>query len=159
MDFTSNAQQDWCMSASDDKSRLQGLTAKADAAAVSNAPVHSFMSKNTVSVPEGTKIYSAIQMLIAHNVGSAPVINRSQNIIGVISEHDLLLQTATLDVASPIVFTKNPVVVEGSATLSDALLILYKKKVRRLPVVEAGKVIGIITRMDILSRLIGKGRK
>jgi IMP dehydrogenase len=136
---------------------LAALQSKADKARVSEAPVYSFMGKNPVSITEGSKIFSAIQALASHGVGSAPVVNAQNKIVGVISEHDLLIQTATRDVIEPIMFTKNPLTVSPETPLKDALVILYRKKVRRLPVVmKDGSVVGVVTRMDILLKLIGK---
>ncbi len=135
---------------------LSNLQKRAEAKSVADVRVSTFMSKNLLSVPEGTKIFSAIYMLAAHKVGSAPVVNAQQKIVGVVSEHDLLLQTAVRDVTAPIEYTKNPHMVAPTSTLRDALVSLYKHKVRRLPVVEAGFIVGTITRMDVLSRLIGK---
>ncbi len=135
---------------------LNNLQRQAEEKSIASVAVHTFMSKNLVSVPEGTKIYSAIYMLAAHKVGAAPVVNSQQKIVGVISEHDLLLQTAVRDVVSPIEFSKTPVTIDLNATLREALVLLYKHKFRRIPVTERGYVVGTVTRMDILCKLIGK---
>jgi CBS domain-containing protein len=140
-----------------DQKHLEGLKSKAEKASVSNAPVSDFMSKNPVLIQDGTKIYNAIQTLTAHHVGSAPVVNKQNKIIGVISEHDLLLQTATRDVREAILFTPRPITLAPETPLKDALVLLYKKKVRRIPVVAQDQtVIGTVTRMDVLLKLIGK---
>src|SRR5271154_3077689 len=110
----------------DAAAHIQSLTDKAEASKISNVTVKTFMHKNPLNIPEGTKIYSAIFMLAAHHVGSAPVVNHQQKIVGVISEHDLLIQTATRDVAAPIGFTKNPLTIKPEATLQEALVLLYK---------------------------------
>ena len=135
---------------------LTNLQRQAEEKSVADVPVSAFMSKNLISVPEGTKIYSAIYMLAAHKVGSAPVVNAQQKIVGVISEHDLLLQTAVRDVVSPIQFQKSPITIELNAPLREALVLLYKHKFRRIPVTERGFVVGTVTRMDVLCKLIGK---
>jgi CBS domain-containing protein len=141
----------------DSATHIQSLTNKAEASKISDVQVKTFMHKNPLSIPEGTKIYSAIFMLAAHHVGSAPVVSHLQHIVGVISEHDLLIQTATRDVAAPITFTRNPMTLKPESTLQEALVLLYKHKVRRVPVVDQlGVVVGLVTRMDVLSRLIGK---
>lgn len=141
-----------------DQKHLEGLKSKAERASVSNAPVSDFMSKNPVLIQEGTKIYNAIQTLTTHKVGSAPVVNRQNKIVGVVSEHDLLIQTATRDVTEPIQFSTEPITVDPKTPLKEALVLLYKKKVRRIPVVdETRTVVGTVTRMDVLLKLIGKG--
>jgi CBS domain-containing protein len=142
---------------SDKGENLKRLSDKASASNLSHVPVKTFMEKSNFSIPEGTKIYSAIMMLAAHKVGSAPVVNRLQHIVGVISEHDLLIQTATRDVAAVLEYTKNPMTLKPDSTLLEALAMLYKNKVRRIPVVDpSGLVLGVVTRMHVLSRLIGK---
>ena len=139
--------------------QLSGLKSVADKARVSEALVYSFMSKNPVSIVEGTKIHNAIQALSAHSVGSAPVVNKQGKIIGVISEHDLLIQTATRDVIEPIEFKKTIITVTPETTLKEALILLYKNKVRRVPVVMKDQTVcGVVTRMDVLLKLIGKVR-
>lgn len=142
-----------------DSNNLDELKSKAEKARVSDAPVYSFMSKSHVTIQEGSKIFSAIQTLAAHKVGSAPVVNRMNKIIGVISEHDLLIQTATRDVIEPILFTHNPVTVTPETPLKDVLVLLFKRKIHRIPVVMKDfSVVGIVTRMDVLLKLIGKDK-
>jgi IMP dehydrogenase len=118
------------------------------------------MSKNAVSINEGSKIYIAIQTLVSHKVGSAPVVDRAGKLLGVISEHDLLLQTATRDVTEPIQYAKTAITVTPETKLKDVLILLYTKKVRRIPVVMKDRsVVGIVTRMDVLMKLIGKEKE
>jgi CBS domain-containing protein len=113
-----------------------------------------------VSITEGTKIYTAIQALVSHKVGSAPVVDRSGKLVGVISEHDLLLQTATRDVVEAIHFAKETITVTPETKLKDALILLYKNKVRRIPVIMKDRsVVGVVTRMDVLMKLIGKEKE
>ena len=136
---------------------FEGLQAKASKANVAEALVHSFMSKNPVSILTGTKIYVAIQTLATHKIGSAPVVNGQGQIVGVISEHDLLIQTATRDVLDSIEYVKDPITVTPDMALKDLLILLYKKKIRRIPVVEKNRtIVGMVTRIDVLLKLIGK---
>lgn len=135
---------------------LQSLQAKAKKKNLSDLRVETFMSKNPVEIQEGTKIFSAIMILHQHKVGMAPVVDRLGQIVGVVSEHDLLLQTATKNVIGSITYTKNPIVLSPVSTLKDAIILLYTKKMRRIPVVGSSrKVLGVVTRMDVLRRLVG----
>lgn len=138
---------------------LDELQGKAEKARVSDAPVYSFMTNSTFSITEGTKIYNAIQALAVQKVGSAPVVNKQNKIVGVISEHDLLIQTATRDVVEPIQYMKNPITVTPDTPLRDVLVLLYRKKIRRVPVVMKDQtVVGVVSRMDVLLKLIGKAK-
>jgi IMP dehydrogenase len=143
-----------------DKASLESLQDKANKARVSESAVYSFMSKNPVTIAEGSKIFTAIQTLTAHKVGAAPVVDKQGRIVGVVSEHDLLIQTATRDISEPIQFTKDPVTVTPETKLKDALILLYKRKVRRIPVIMKDRtIVGMVTRMDVLLKLLGKDHK
>lgn len=142
-----------------DNSALDKLQAEAQRAKVSEIPVKNFMNKNVVKIREGTKIYSAVQTLATHHISGAPVVNASEQLVGVVSEFDLLLQTALKDVLQPIEFTREPVFIQPNTVIRDVIVIFYKKKIRWLPVVGSGHLVeGIVTRLDILNKLLSKGK-
>ncbi|MEK6556432.1 MAG: CBS domain-containing protein [Bdellovibrionota bacterium] len=142
-----------------EKDALDKLQAEAQRAKVSEIQVKTFMNRNLIKIREGTKIYSAVQTLATHKISGAPVVNANDQLIGIISEYDLLLQTALKDVLQPIEYTKNPVTVTPETAIKDVIIIFYKTKVRWLPVVGAThQVEGIVTRLDILNKLLSKGK-
>lgn len=144
---------------SEDKS-MQGLQAAADKAEVSHLPAEKVMSsKKPLTIMEGAKIFSVIQSLCTHSLSGAPVVDPSGRIMGVISEHDLLLQAATQDLSSKIAYNKSIFSVDPKMELKDIIIEFYKKKVRWLPVVGSDrKVLGVIHRIDVLNCLIAKGK-
>lgn len=144
----------------DDK-RVKDLQNVADEAKVSDLPAHLVMShRKPLTILMGSKIYSVIQTLCAHGLSGAPVVDPSGRIKGVITEHDLLLQAATKDLALPIDFNTNTIHISPDDPLREILVVFYKKKVRWLPVVnKAQKVVGVIHRIDVLNCLIHKGQR
>lgn len=142
-----------------DPKELDKLQTEAHRAKVSDIEARSFMKKNVILIREGSKIYSAVQTLSTHRISGAPVVDDSDKIVGVITEYDLLLQTAIKDVLDPIEYTKNPVVIQPETKIRDIIIIFYKKKLRWLPVVgPSNHVEGIVTRLDILNKLLSKGK-
>jgi CBS domain-containing protein len=142
-----------------EKAALDKLQSEAQRAKVSEIQVKTFMNRNLIKIREGTKIYSAVQTLATHKISGAPVVNSNDQLIGIISEYDLLLQTAVKDVLQPIEFTRNPVKVSPETTINEVIVIFYKTKVRWLPVVGSGLLVeGIVTRLDILNKLLSKGK-
>ncbi len=142
-----------------EKAALDKLQAEAQRAKVSEIQAKTFMNRNLIKIREGTKIYSAVQTLATHRISGAPVVNASEQLIGVISEYDLLLQTAVKDVLQPIEFTKDPISITGDTPIRDIIIIFYKKKVRWLPVIDSSRQVeGIVTRLDILNKLLSKGK-
>lgn len=142
-----------------DPKELDKLQSEAQRAKVSDIEARSFMKKNVILIREGTKIYSAVQTLSTHRISGAPVVDDSDKIVGVISEYDLLLQTAVKDVLDPIEYTKNPFFIRPDSKIRDIIIIFYKKKIRWLPVVgTTNQVEGIVTRLDVLNKLLSKGK-
>lgn len=138
---------------------LDKLQAEAQRANVSDIEAKTFMKKNVILIRAGTKIYSAVQTLSTHRISGAPIVDAGDRIIGVISEYDLLLQTALKDVLEPISYTKEIITISPETKIRDIIIIFYKKKLRWLPVVGADKKVeGIVTRLDILNKLLSKGK-
>lgn len=137
------------------KSDYSSLHAAADRKRVSEKPVRDFMSRRVFSIVAGTKIYFAVKMLQTHGISGAPVVDTSGSLIGIVSDYDLLLQAATRDVAGPLQYNKDVLSVREDTPLSDIIVILYKKRFRRLPVVDStNKVVGIVSRVDVLMELL-----
>jgi CBS domain-containing protein len=114
-----------------------------------------FMSRDVMVVQEGYSIKTAIEILKIHKVSGAPVIAASGELIGIISSYDLLLQASSTDLYSPISYTKNVLSVNESTPLKEILILLYKKKFRRFPVVNnKKKVTGVVSRIDVLSKIL-----
>lgn len=138
---------------------LDKLQAEAQRANVSDIEAKTFMKKNVILIRAGTKIYSAVQTLSTHRISGAPIVDAGDHIIGVISEYDLLLQTALKDVLEPISYTKDIITISPETKIRDIIIIFYKKKLRWLPVVGADKKVeGIVTRLDVLNKLLSKGK-
>ena len=138
-----------------DPKDIKKLQDQADKAKVSEITADKIMKGNVITIYEGTKIYVAVQTLALKRISGAPVVNNNDKIIGVVTEYDLLIQTATRDVRDPIQFTKEPVTVTPSTTLKDLIVLFFKTKVRWVPVIsKENRILGIVTRVDVLNTLL-----
>ncbi|GJN06970.1 hypothetical protein PR202_ga24754 [Eleusine coracana subsp. coracana] len=126
-------------------------------------------------------LYWSLEMLVEHRITGFPVIDDDWNLVGVVSDYDLLaLDSISGGLAEADIFpevdstwktfrdiqrllsktngkvigdvmTTAPLVVRESTNLEDAARLLLETKYRRLPVVDsAGKLVGIITRGNIV---------
>ena len=103
-----------------------------------------------------TDIFFATETLINRAISGAPVIDDKGDLVGILSEKDCLkllmdmqmheLPTATVDQY----MSKTPVTLKQSASIMDAVELFQKNVFRRFPVVEGNKLVGLITRRDIL---------
>lgn len=125
------------------------------------------MTVNPLTVTENTPVFEAGELLRKNNIARLPVI-KDGKLVGIITQEDLLKvspsQATTLSVwelnyvLSKIQvkdgMTKNPVTISPDATLEEAAMLMRDKKVGALPVVEDGKLIGIITESDIFDAFL-----
>lgn len=140
-----------------EKKDIKKLQEQADENRVSEIVAEKIMRSSVVTIYEGTKIYMAVQTLASKRISGAPVVSNNDRLVGVISEYDLLMQTATKDLRGPIEFTKAAVTVTPSTTLKELIVLFYKTKVRWVPVISKEKrILGIVTRLDVLTALLPK---
>ena len=121
------------------------------------------MTENVISVQKETPIYDALELLLENNITGIPVVRGDMTLIGVLSEKDvLILFNAGEEAESKIVsdFMTQPAIHfdedEGLQEVCDCLTNNY---FRRIPVTSEGKLIGIITRSDIIKYILGQKGK
>ena len=118
--------------------------------------VSDFMDKTYTTFSPRTTIVEAIDTLIQKGLIGAMVINDDNELLGILSEQDCLkviIQESYHDTPSGTVadyYHKSPMVISSDADVISVAEIFAKSSFRRLPVVDNGKVVGQITRRDLL---------
>jgi CBS domain-containing protein len=104
-----------------------------------------------------TQIMKAVDFLVRHRVTGAPVVDSDGTLVGIITETDLLkLATEGIRGEPPTDATVAEYMTRDVITVPPTVDIYYiagmflANKFRRLPVVENGKIVGAITRFDLL---------
>ena len=121
------------------------------------------MTKNVVSVKKDTPIYEALELLSKNDITGMPVVEDDMALVGVITEKDILrLFFAEEDEKNQTVgfFMTRPAVSFGvDESLESVCDFMMVKYFRRVPVVsKKGKVVGIISRPDIIDYIIEQRR-
>lgn len=125
--------------------------------------VEDIMTKDVISVTKDTPIYEAIEIMRQNDITGMPVIDDDMTLVGVITEKDVLrLFYADEDDKSKTVgfyMTRPAVSYRGDDNLRKVCDFMMVNYFRRVPVVSnKGKLIGIISRPDIIDYII-KQRK
>lgn len=99
-------------------------------------------------------VREAIQLLAQHNIGALVVVNQLENVIGIVSERDIIKAFAErTDVQSlPIVDIMTQRVIFG-APQDDVMAVAHtmtERRFRHLPILDEGELIGIISIGDVL---------
>ncbi len=114
--------------------------------------VQDAMMSPAVTVPQGSSALSALKLLIEKGISGAPVVSEDSSLVGVVTEFDLLLAVDHVGEHVPIsvVMTPDPVAVTLDTPLDQARDLLLEHNWRRLPVLDGKKVVGVLSRRDIL---------
>ena len=113
------------------------------------------MTKSPSFVDPEKSIFYCVKKMIKEEVGSLLVLD-GEKLAGIITEKDLLIKVLAKDMdikSTPInkVMSKKPIYVGPDEDLYDAMLLMSREEVRRLPVVDKGSIVGVLTQKDILS--------
>lgn len=134
--------------------------------------VKDLMSAPAITVLGETPVSEALRLLDAHKITAMPVVDRKGGLVGVVSEADLVPDALLIydRVPSyPIRLTAPPhqrkvaelmahlvMQVQPDEDLDGAIDLLRATMVKSLPVVEAGRVVGVISRSDVIHYLAGR---
>lgn len=141
------------------------------------------MSREVISISPEEKVDEAARILVENKISGLPVVDANNHVVGIITEKDLIIRASELKVPfyvtlfDSIIFLENPIrfnndvkkyiatqvkdamtrkvfVVEEDTPVSEIVEIMQKRAINRVPVVRNDKLVGIITRNDILKSLV-----
>jgi len=116
------------------------------------------MTKQVVCIRKDTPIFEAIRMMANNNITGIPVIDDDSSLVGMLSEQDVLRLLHTYDEEKDRTvndFMTQPAIhFEENEPLLDVCYCLRDNSIRRVPITSNGKVSGVISRSDILKRIL-----
>ena len=117
------------------------------------------MTTDVVWVRPDTTIQEAVDLFELEQVSGLPVLDDQHGLLGVITEYDLLQSISTLQLNGKVAdfMTTDVTTVSGDVSLVELAEIFRSTRVRRLPVVSDGKLLGVVSRRDLL--FVGKIRQ
>jgi CBS domain-containing protein len=120
--------------------------------------VMEYMTTPPHTVLENDNLAHARNMLLRHKVGRLLVLNENGELVGIVTdtdfvkiyEHPELIGKSLDELFVRDIMSRNPVTITPTESIVDAARIMYKHSIGTLPVVEDEKVVGIITRTDVV---------
>ncbi|GAA0322764.1 CBS domain-containing protein [Bacillus carboniphilus] len=114
--------------------------------------VRDVMSSNVESCSNQDSLEAVAQKMKSLNVGAIPVVENGQ-VVGMVTDRDLVIRGITGHAGNiSQVASQNIVTVDANASLEDAAALMSQYQVRRLPVVENGQLVGIVSLGDLAVR-------
>ena len=110
------------------------------------------------SVSPDDTVYSALELMAEKNIGAVLVI-AGDNIVGIMSERDyarkvILKGKFSKDTPVHEIMTERVLFVTPEHTVRECLALMTQRRFRHLPVVDGGKLIGLISIGDVVKALI-----
>jgi CBS-domain-containing membrane protein len=145
--------------------------------------ISDIMSTDVITVQPDTKIPQAASLLLEKHINGLPVVDQDNNLVGIICQSDLIVQQKKLPVPTVFTLldglipltsmshlekevqkmaattvdqamTPNPTAVHPDTELEDVADLMVKKNFHTIPVVQEGKLVGVVGKEDVLKTLI-----
>ena len=115
--------------------------------------VREAMTASPRTISKDATVVDAARLMITENVGSLPVVKGSE-LVGIVTDRDLVVEVLAKDLDPnktlvADVCSEEPTVASPEEPLDSALQRMASEQVRRLPVVEDGRLVGILAQADI----------
>jgi CBS domain-containing protein len=145
------------------------------------------MTTEVLSFKQDDKVQAAAEAMAKRSIGGAPVVDDAGSVVGMLRDDDLIVSDVRLHLPTVIsvlgaylelpsqfnrfnqevhkamgatvgdVMTADPKTCSPDDTVEAVATALHEENVSRLPVVESGKLVGIVSRGDILKEIVKKG--
>ncbi len=117
--------------------------------------IKDFKYRVVVTIGPNETISAAIQKLVEHDRGSLPVCNDKGELVGIITERDIVRKCfarsdALTEIMIQDIMSKQVVIANPEDDLDYAISMMKQKRIRHLPIVDNLKVMGMISMRDLL---------
>ena len=108
------------------------------------------MTRDIITVSPSTKIKDLAMILIKNQISGAPVADKNGNILGIVSEADIVAKRGK---DAKAIMSKKVVSVRQDTSVEEIAQLMMTHAIKRVPVTDGGKIIGIVSRADIVSAI------
>jgi acetoin utilization protein AcuB len=119
--------------------------------------VRNRMSRPAVTIREDADFQKALALMQEKKLRRLPVVNDDGQLVGIVVERDLLVAAmrylqSRVEIGD--VMTRNVITVGPDTDLNEVARMMLERRIGGLPVVEHGRLVGIITESDIFKRFV-----
>jgi CBS domain-containing protein len=115
------------------------------------------------SVSPETLVYRALQLMQDKGIGAVTVLDQAGKLVGIVSERDyarkvILEGKSSKETESKDIMTKDLYVVTPQTSVDECISLMTEKRMRHLPVLDKGKVVGLVSIGDVVKAIIKEQR-
>lgn len=113
--------------------------------------VGEIMTPNAISVRENASVREVARVLDKHRISGVPVCDEHGHMVGLISEYDLIARPQARTAGEAM--TRDVISVMEDTSVDEVRFLLVHRKIKRLPVVRGLKLVGIVSRADLVREI------
>ena len=111
-----------------------------------------------IFVSPETNVFTALELMFEKNIGALLIIEQ-EKLVGIFTERDyarkvILKGKASKEIQVKEIMTENPTTVSSDSGIEECMQLMTNKFIRHLPVIDDGKLIGIISIGDVVKYII-----
>jgi CBS domain-containing protein len=110
-------------------------------------PVKEVMTTNVITFREDTPVEEIVLTLSSKHITGAPVLGADGHVVGIVSAVDLFSKKGT---TARDFMSQHVITVSEDTGIDEAARLLVGERIRRLPVIRRGKMVGLLSRSDVL---------
>lgn len=137
---------------------FQGQRAKPEKLESDTILVKDYMAESLITFRKEQSVAEVMETLVNNKISGAPVVNERHELIGMISDGDCMKQISESryynmpigDMKIEQYMATNVPTIDKNASIFKCASLFYEHHARRFPIIENGKLIGLISRKDIL---------
>lgn len=115
--------------------------------------ISEIMTKDVISLSVEDTVEHAAMLMREHNIGSIPV-STNDKVVGIVTDRDIIMRCVAdgTDIKTQKIrdiMTSNPVLGNQNINVDEATRIMSERQIRRLPIVENNKLVGMVSLGDL----------
>jgi CBS domain-containing protein len=108
------------------------------------------MTRKVYTISPEAGVQEVAQLLSGKSISGVPVIDREGRIIGIVTEADIIANVDRADLRVVDIMSSEVLVVSEETPVGEIARLLTERKIKRVPVMQGGKLVGIVSRGDIV---------
>jgi predicted transcriptional regulator len=108
------------------------------------------MTRKVCTIQPDASAQEAAQLLDEKRISGLPVVNANNQIIGIITEADIISKVDKAGLLVADIMSHEIISVSEETPVGEIALLLTERKIKRVPVVQDDKLVGIVSRADIV---------
>jgi len=110
-------------------------------------PVKEVMTRNVITFREDTPVDEIAGTLLSKHITGAPVVSGEGHVVGIVSETDVFSKKGKV---ARDIMSSHVISVTEETGIDEAARLLIGERIRRVPVIRGGKMVGLLSRSDVL---------